>query len=144
MILINLLLLFLSLGFSFFVSSKYFSLFNSSLVGTQTITVTIFDRVATYTVTVQDVISKATFTFIRNIDLLKLFQYSAHFEVNSPNVSYLILSANGGITPGTVTVTNKIADVAKITMDNTVTTITVKAYDVSNNLLGNSFTVTLK
>jgi hypothetical protein len=125
------------------ITNSNISGFNTATSGTKTITVTVSGKTATFPITVVDAIRKLDFTLTKNIDILKLKQYSAIFEVADTSIKTLVLTGNGGVSPGQISLTSTTATVAKIVMDSSVTQIFVKALDINGNQVGEVKTVTL-
>ena len=108
--------------------------FNSLIVGNNIITITILGRTTNFSINIGNVITTSNFVFIKSVDILKLKQYSANFVVADKSIDTLILTANGGIRPSTVTIINGIGELTKITLDDKVTSITIRAMSGSKQI----------
>ena len=118
--------------------------FDSTTIGTKTITITIYGRTCSFDITVTDSIISSSFTFIRNIDLLKLKQYYLNVTVANSNITKLVMSTDtGGISPSVITLTSLSIVNKSITMDVTVTKVTIRVFDTNGNQIGHDKVITL-
>ena len=125
------------------ITTSNISGFVTTTSGSKTITVIVGGNTATFPIIVTDAIKTASFLLTRNIDILKLKQYSASFEVADSSITTLVLTADGGIAPGQLTISGTSATLSKLVLDASVTQISVKALDVSGNQVGIIKTITL-
>ena len=125
------------------ITTSNISGFNTTTSESKTITVTVSGKTATFPITVSAAIVSANFTLTKTIDILKLKQYSATFEVADTSIKTLVLTGDGGVSPGEVTLTGTTATVSKLVTDMTITKITLKALDANGNQVGSTKTITL-
>ena len=125
------------------ITTSNISGFSTTTSGSKTITVTVSGKTATFPITVSAAIVSANFTLTKTIDILKLKQYSATFEVADTSIKTLVLTGDGGVSPGEVTLTGTTATVSKLVTDMTITKITLKALDANGNQVGSTKTITL-
>jgi hypothetical protein len=89
-------------------------------------------------------IVKTEITFIKKVDILKINEYSAKFEVTDKNIVKVVLEDSKNITPGAVEIINKKGSLKKLLVDDSLKKIEVKAIDSSGEQVGESVEVNLE
>ena len=117
------------------VFKEDFSGFDSKSNGDFRIILTVLGRTTFYDITINSIIKSYDFVLLGRIDFLKLKRYSATISVG-PGVDSVLLGAAGGITPATVKVINGVATFPKITMEDSITSITIFALDADLTVIG--------
>ena len=87
---------------------------------------------------------KAEFTQIKKVDILKLTEYSAEFEVSDEKAVKIVLVGENKITPEAIDLIDKKGSIKSLLVDYTVTKIGVKAVNKNGEKVGESIEVELK
>ncbi len=87
---------------------------------------------------------KAEIRLIKEVDILKINEYSAKFEVTDKNIVKVVLEDSKNITPGAVEIINKKGSLKKLLVDDSLKKIEVKAIDSSGEQVGESVEVNLE
>ena len=87
---------------------------------------------------------KAEFCLIRKVDILRINEYSAKFEVKDKDASKIVFEESENITPCAVELYNGKGEAASIVVDEYLKKIGIKAVDGNGNQLGKRIEVVLE